>query len=147
MIEVGKFLIANVEEDAPPTDRILLRLHPSFAYGFGWEIPTQNILLHLQAEDLDGKRVLDVGTGTGILAIAAAKLGAKVTATDIREDVLIEAVRNFTTNDVYVELVADPELTGYDLVVCNIGDEWLERLRSVGCRFLATNSEGQVFND
>ncbi len=79
-----------------------------------------------------GKRVLDVGTGSGIVAIAAALSGAKhVHAIDL--DTLAEAacVANAEANDVEVTcdvadaLAMDPSAVACDLVVC--GDLWYER--------------------
>jgi len=54
-------------------------------------------------QDLSGKDVLDVGTGSGILAIAAAKKGANVTAVDVNPRALIIAERNAKANGVHIE--------------------------------------------
>ena len=75
--------------------------------------------------DLDGLRVLDLGTGSGVLAILASKLGAKsVVATDISERAIRTARRNAELNGVEIDFrvgdLFDPvrdEL--FDLIICN----------------------------
>ena len=66
---------ASCQADAPP-GQATVRLDPGLAFGTGTH-PTTALCLHwLAAQDLAGKRVLDVGAGSGILAIAALRLGA-----------------------------------------------------------------------
>lgn len=77
-IEAGPFMIAPSWADVPPTigERALLRIDPKMAFGTGYH-ETTRIVLRLLADVVpDGGRVLDVGTGTGVLALAALKLGA-----------------------------------------------------------------------
>lgn len=62
---------------APPAGRIALRLPASRAFGTGGHESTQLALLALEAEHLTGLDVLDVGTGSAILALAAVALGAR----------------------------------------------------------------------
>lgn len=78
----------------------------------------------LQDEELDGKRVCDVGTGTGILAAAAARKGAAVTAVDINPDALENARVNLEQAGIEtVELVRSDLFTdvsgAFDVIVCN----------------------------
>jgi ribosomal protein L11 methyltransferase len=64
--------------DAPaPPGRIALRVPASRAFGTGAHESTKLAILALEEEPLDGRSVLDVGTGSGILALAAAALGAR----------------------------------------------------------------------
>ncbi len=64
---------------APP-GRSRLALEPRSAFGSGSHETTQLLLLALEERDLAGRRVLDVGTGSGVLAIAALRRGAALVA-------------------------------------------------------------------
>ncbi|MCA9787677.1 MAG: 50S ribosomal protein L11 methyltransferase, partial [Candidatus Cloacimonetes bacterium] len=57
-------------------DRLLIRLDPGSAFGTGTHETTRLLLECLEELDLAGRNVLDAGCGTGVLAIAALKLGA-----------------------------------------------------------------------
>ena len=60
----------------PKREDVVIELDPGAAFGTGLHPTTQLCLEELERSDLAGARVLDLGTGSGILAIAAAKLGA-----------------------------------------------------------------------
>jgi release factor glutamine methyltransferase len=79
---------------------------------------------HLCLLDLRGKRLLDVGSGAGILGIVAASRGASVTAVDISADAVIATAANAKKNGVDVEVLNSDlfnELSGrrFDLIVVN----------------------------
>lgn len=138
-LHIGKFLIAppweNVESHA-----LVIRLDPGLAFGTG-QHPTTRMCLELLGEHLDGRtggqlslRVLDVGCGSGILAIAAAKLGAHVVASDM-DRFCIDATReNAQVNDVenQIEIVeaagADWTDAQFPVVVANLMSDLLIRL-------------------
>ena len=61
----------------PPLGRIALRVPASRAFGTGAHESTKLAILALEDEPLEGRSVLDVGTGSGILALASAALGAR----------------------------------------------------------------------
>jgi len=102
---IGKRLVVKPSwRDAPRTlqaDDIVLELDPGMAFGTGLHPTTQMCLLALEKYVRGGERVLDLGTGSGILAIAAVKLGAAAClATDI-DPVAVEAARaNVSANHV-----------------------------------------------
>ncbi len=66
----------NIEPDARTADDVVLRLDPGLAFGSGAHATTALCLEWLEAQQLHGAQVLDYGCGSGILAIAALKLGA-----------------------------------------------------------------------
>lgn len=81
---IGKFLIRpSWLNTKPEENQILLEIDPKMAFGTGYHATTRLMLKMLPKLIHGGEKVLDAGTGTGILAIAAAKLGTeKVIAFD-----------------------------------------------------------------
>jgi ribosomal protein L11 methyltransferase len=110
-----------VEDD----NAIIVRLDPGLAFGTGTHETTALCLEWLDSLDLAGKRVLDMGCGSGILAIAATKLGASVAhGTDIDPQAIIASHQNAADNGVSdkTTFVTDPSLLDnqYDIVIANI---------------------------
>ena len=71
---------------APPNSGLDLIIQPQMSFGTGHHATTWQMLRHLLDQSVAGKTLLDMGCGTGVLAIAAAKLGAaRVVAIDIDE--------------------------------------------------------------
>jgi ribosomal protein L11 methyltransferase len=109
-------------------DDLVVTLDPGMAFGTGLHPSTRLCLLALERAARAGDRVLDVGTGSGILALAAARLGAaRVLAVDL-DEVAVEAARaNAEANRLAasVEVArgsvdAAPAGQTYDLVLANI---------------------------
>jgi len=65
------------EKYEPEVGEVTVRMDPGMAFGTGTHETTRLIIREMQKLDLCGARVLDVGTGSGILSICASKLGAK----------------------------------------------------------------------
>ena len=82
-------------------DSVVVMLDPGLAFGTGTHPTTSLCLSYLDSLDLKDKDVLDYGCGSGILAIAALKLGAKsATGVDIDEQALIASKENAQRNGV-----------------------------------------------
>ncbi len=128
-LAVGRFLIKPTWADVPPEHAglLLLEIDPKMSFGTGYHESTRLVLRFLPALVGGGERVLDAGTGTGVLAVAALKLGA---ATAVGFDIDPWAQANATEN-AYLNGVADrfevregsldavPE-GGFDLAFANI---------------------------
>ena len=99
-VEVGeRFIVAPPWSNVPQTDRIVIRIDPGMAFGTGTH-ETTRLCLALMEKYCDGASFLDVGTGTGILAIAAAKLlpNARIEACDTDADAIAIARDNAKLN-------------------------------------------------
>jgi ribosomal protein L11 methyltransferase len=108
---------------APPDPAALnLTLDPGVAFGTGAHPSTHLCLEWLRTRVTPGDAVLDYGCGSGILAIAAARLGAgRVVGTDIDPQALVASAANARANSVRADFVAPDGLRGvFDLVVANI---------------------------
>jgi ribosomal protein L11 methyltransferase len=86
---------------APRPDDVVIELDPGMAFGTGLHPTTQMCLMALEKHLRPGERVLDVGTGSGILAIGAVKLGAAMCLAADIDPVAVEAARaNVAANNV-----------------------------------------------
>ena len=109
--------------DPPEPTAIAVRLDPGVAFGTGTHPTTQLCLAWLDEHVVPGARVLDYGCGSGILSIAAAKLGAGDTVGIDVDDQALEAARaNAAANNVSARYTGPDKLhTGsFDIVVANI---------------------------
>ena len=109
--------------DPPEPTAIAVRLDPGVAFGTGTHPTTQLCLAWLDEHVVPGARVLDYGCGSGILSIAAAKLGAGDTVGIDVDDQALEAARaNAAANHVSARYTGPDKLhTGsFDIVVANI---------------------------
>lgn len=124
---VGRFLIAPSWETVDETpDIVLIRIEPNMAFGTGTHETTKLCLNAIDEHFEPGMSFLDVGTGTGILAIAAAKLGASaIAAYDVDRDSVLIARENARQNDVedkinFVYGSIDSSTGIHDLVCANV---------------------------
>lgn len=110
-IRVGKRLMIVPAWLNPPLalDDIPIRLDPGMAFGTGTHPTTQLCLMAIEKHVRPGQAVLDLGTGSGILAIAAAKLGAgPVWALDIDPEAVRVAGENTIANGVADQIQIQP---------------------------------------
>lgn len=134
-MEIGSRLLVvpEWEEAADPT-RVKLVLNPGLTFGTGSHATTRLCLQALDTHIHGGERVLDLGCGSGILSIAALRLGAESAfACDIDEKCVDVAYENAALNGIWKDrytvrwgdVLTDAALrqemgAGYDIVVANI---------------------------
>ena len=134
-MEIGERLLVIPEwEQCDPKGRITVTLNPGLTFGTGSHATTRLCLRTLDKLVQGGERVLDLGCGSGILSIAALRLGAShAFACDIDDKCVGVAYENAALNgigkDTYTvrwgDVTKDKQLqkemgTGYDIVVANI---------------------------
>ena len=144
-MEIGERLIVVPEwEQANTQGRIPLILNPGLTFGTGSHATTRLCLTALEETIHGGERVLDLGCGSGILSIAALRLGAdRAVACDIDEKCMDVAYENAALNgvgrdrytvrwgDVVTDRALRRELGGpYDVVVANIVADVIKALAS-----------------
>ena len=142
-LEIGRFLIVPSWEEAPNSDKIAIELDPGLAFGTG-QHPTTRMCLELLGElQLDGQRLLDVGCGSGILSIAAAKLGAQVVGSDLDEWCIAATRENAEKNGAAIDarLAANLDWASepFPFVVANLMSDLLIRLAPELARVTATS--------
>jgi len=149
---------------APPWNRpafdpahVLVLIDPGMAFGIGTHPTTRMCLEMLERRVRPGHFVADVGTGSGILAIAAAKLGASVVAWDA-DPLAVEAARsNLRLNgpglqvEIFLHTSGQPGPAGdeavrpamgrCDVVVANIAADILVALQKLVCTLLKPSGE------
>ena len=120
--------------EAPPADALTVVIDPGRAFGTGAH-PSTRLCLELLLEERPGG-LLDIGCGSGVISIAAARLGfSPVTALDI-DEVAVEVTReNAAANGVDIETLAAADarvgqLPPADLAVANISLEAIEAVAS-----------------
>ena len=134
-MEIGSRLLVVPEwEEAADAERVKLVLNPGLTFGTGSHATTRLCLQALDTHIHGGERVLDLGCGSGILSIAALRLGAaSAFACDIDEKCVDVAYENAALNgigrdrytvrwgDVLTDTALRQEMgSGYDMVVANI---------------------------
>ena len=127
--ETDKFIIAPTWETIENTDKIVIRIEPSMAFGTGTHETTKLCLKAIEDNYRGEMSFLDVGTGTGILAIAASKskvqsAQSKVVGCDTDEDAIKIAVKNAELNkteniEFYVGSIS-AEMPEFDFVCANL---------------------------
>ena len=132
----GRLWVCPTEADAPQEDNaVVVRLDPGLAFGTGTHPTTALCLQLLDAMPLAGRSVIDYGCGSGILGIAALKLGAsQVVAVDLDNQALLATRENAVRNAVSARLrtqAVPAALEPADLVLANILAEPLIELAPI----------------
>lgn len=122
-VEVGNFFI-RPSWCEKKEDKIDILIDPALAFGSGHHETTSSCLSAIDEFVKKSDRVLDVGTGSGILAIAAAKKGANVDICDTDEVCIDSSISNFkinneTVNNFWIGSVNEAK-EKYDVVIANI---------------------------
>ncbi len=145
-----KIAIVPAWDKRKASQSLVIKIYPQMAFGTGTHPTTQACLLALHELVKPGDRVLDLGTGSGILAIAAAKMGGRsVVAVDTDPEVAQNARKNFRLNRVEKKiklsigrLDKQKNSNHFDLAVANLtGEEILEEIEELKSR---VKSEGYI---
>lgn len=119
-------LMGDWDASPEPAGRVVLRLHPDNGQVYDPTSPATTAMLQaMEQADLVGKSVLDFGTGSGILAVAAEKLGAsEFRAIDHNPVALDVTDKNIKANPGSALRVLSPIDDGesYDVILANVGD-------------------------
>lgn len=98
-VTVGRVTVAPPWDAASPADGVLVIVYPSTGFGTGHHQTTRLCLGLLQKVEMARRRAIDLGTGSGVLALAAWRLGAsEIEALDFDEDALVNARENLRLN-------------------------------------------------
>ena len=137
-VELGRITVVPAWEKYEPRDgEVIVRMDPGMAFGTGTHETTRLVIRLMQDLPLEGKRVLDVGTGSGILSICASKLGAiccnaydidPVAVKVARDNALSDGCTNITVGVSDLLLGVDKTAGGYDIVVANIVSDIIIRM-------------------
>ena len=136
-VRIGRIVVAPPWIARPHDDieAIWIPIQPSMGFGTGHHASTRLCLALLQEFDVRGKSVLDIGTGSGVLAIAAWCLGSpRVLAIDHDDDALISARENVALNHAEeaidlraLDLERAPASVQFDVVLANITGAMLRK--------------------
>ncbi len=122
-IELGN-LYVHPSWCEPSKTKTNIVIDPTLAFGSGHHETTNECLQAIQKYVKPNDYVCDVGTGSGILGIAAVKMGAKVDICDTDIVAVEDAIKNFKSNSVdansYWEGSANTTTNSYDIVIANI---------------------------
>jgi ribosomal protein L11 methyltransferase len=124
--ETAKFIVAPTWSEIETTDKIVLRIEPGMAFGTGTHETTRLCLQAIEENYKPEMSFFDVGTGTGVLAMAAAKIqGENILACDTDVDSVKIAAENAEINGVsdkigfYVGSISS-ETPQFDFVAANL---------------------------
>lgn len=140
-IEISdRLLIVQKQKDIETKPgQIVIEINPKMSFGTGYHATTRLMLRQIEKLDLRGRKILDIGTGTGVLAIACRKLGndMEILALDNNDWAVENARENVVDNHaehIRVELLdAEEDLEGilgehHDLILANINRNVIGRI-------------------
>lgn len=137
-ISIGRITIVPMWEDyAPKAGELVVRMDPGMAFGTGTHETTRLVIALMEKHLKAGSRVLDIGCGSGILSICAAKLGAGFCAAYDIDPVAVRVARENIAASGEASIVCgvsdllasvDRSGGGYDLVLANIVADIVIRL-------------------
>ena len=134
-LEIGKYFKVCPEwEECSSSDRYIIKITPGMAFGIGGHESTQLVLENMENyfndifKNFKNINLLDIGTGTGILSIAAAKMGIENILAIDKEDAAVEAAaENIKINKVEnkikikkLNLLELPPKNKYDIILANL---------------------------
>lgn len=160
VVEVDEKIVIkpSFRDYSPKEGQMIITIDPKMSFGTGDHQTTQIVIKLIEKYLLAGSSVLDVGSGTGILSIAAVKLGAdSAVAVDIDEWCLLNGLENCRLNNVEDKIdirqceISDVEEKKFDFILANINknilleikDEIRKRLAPDGILILS----GLLFSD
>ncbi|MDB9755920.1 50S ribosomal protein L11 methyltransferase [Winogradskyella sp.] len=132
-----------------PITKYDLIIEPKMSFGTGHHETTHMMIQHIIRNDFNGKTVLDMGCGTGLLAILAEKVGAsKLEAIDIDNWCYLNSVENVERNrcehiSVFEGDVALLQDKKYDIIIANINRNIL--LQDIAVYAKCLNNNGSLF--
>uniref|UniRef100_Q3AP06 Ribosomal protein L11 methyltransferase n=1 Tax=Chlorobium chlorochromatii (strain CaD3) TaxID=340177 RepID=Q3AP06_CHLCH len=135
-------IVQNNKQITPKEGQMVISINPKMSFGTGYHATTRLMLRQMEELALADKRIMDIGTGTGVLAIAARKMGNQypIFAFDNNTWSVENAVENCEVNqtaDIAIHLLdAEEELVselrnGYNLILANINKNVLDRILPV----------------
>jgi ribosomal protein L11 methyltransferase len=134
-LRAGRLLVVPAWIEVGDGEGIRIDIDPGRVFGHGGHPTTRLLLEELDRRIKGGEAVLDVGCGSGVLAVAAATLGAgRVEGIDIDPDAVPVTLANAARNGVTVAASTTPVAAvggRYDLVLANIGADVLIDLATV----------------
>ena len=154
-LAIGEKLLVIPEWETPELNgRVALRLDPGLIFGTGSHATTRMCLCALQEHPVEGKKVLDLGCGSGILGIGAKVLGCEnVVGCDIDPKAPDVAMDNARLNGITEEnfkiyagdILSDEGMRkflgeGYDIVLANIVADVIMPLSAFARRFMAPDA-------
>jgi ribosomal protein L11 methyltransferase len=118
-VHAGRFVVVPTwlaDDHTAASDETTLMLDPGRAFGSGHHATTALCLALLDDLELSGRRVADIGCGSGVLAIAAASRGAITVGTDVDPEAVTVSAENAVRNAVDVAVAEGSVATAVDLL-------------------------------